>query len=113
MVDEYQIDSRLPQKTLAEKFGVSRTPSGQLTLTIAELHRRVPRSLTRAALHRDLRLLRQNAAEHGEILRAIDVKDGSAALRLMIQHVSSAGELVADVVRTPGGQIGELTPPTI
>jgi DNA-binding GntR family transcriptional regulator len=67
----------------------------QLQRTIRGLHRTFPRSLTWEVLDQDVRLLRENVAQHRAIREAIEVGDGAAARGQMVAHVKRAGELVA------------------
>jgi DNA-binding GntR family transcriptional regulator len=67
----------------------------RLRAVIRNLHVRVPRTLAWVALHADLRLLEESAAQHRAILDAIEQRDRNAAQALMIQHVRRAGELAA------------------
>jgi DNA-binding GntR family transcriptional regulator len=69
--------------------------NGRLSDTIADLHRSLPRNLTWAALSRSSRLLEENVEQHERILEAIEERDPVEARRRMIEHVRSAGELVA------------------
>jgi DNA-binding GntR family transcriptional regulator len=67
----------------------------RLIWTIRALHMSFPRNLTWSAMHDDARLLEQNAKQHAAIREAIEQRDGSRARELMIEHVESAGRLVA------------------
>jgi DNA-binding GntR family transcriptional regulator len=69
--------------------------NGRLSDTIADLHRGLPRNLTWAPLSRSSRLLEENVEQHERILEAIEERDPVEARRRMIEHVRSAGELVA------------------
>jgi DNA-binding GntR family transcriptional regulator len=70
--------------------------SGNRTLqaVIDSLHQRVPFNLSWLALGHDLRLLRQNAAEHGRILQAVDAGQGDRARTLTMAHARRARELM-------------------
>jgi len=67
----------------------------RLAATIADLHRSFPRDLTWAALEGSSHLLEENIRQHAGILAAIEQRDGVEARRRMVEHVLSAGELVA------------------
>jgi DNA-binding GntR family transcriptional regulator len=67
----------------------------RLAATIADLHRSFPRDLTWGALEGSSRLLEENIAQHAAILAAIERRDPVEARRRMVEHVRSAGELVA------------------
>lgn len=67
----------------------------QLQQTIHGLHRTFPRSLTWEALDQDVRLLKENVAQHRAIREAIERGDGAAARLSMVEHVKRSGELVA------------------
>ncbi len=67
----------------------------RLAATIADLHRSFPRDLTWAALEESSHLLEENISQHAAILAAIEQRDGVEARRRMVEHVLSAGELVA------------------
>ena len=69
--------------------------NGRLSNTIGDLHRGLPRNLTWAPLSRSSRLLEENVEQHERILAAIEERDPVEARRRMIEHVRSAGELVA------------------
>jgi DNA-binding GntR family transcriptional regulator len=66
----------------------------RLRRTIAELHRSLPRNLTSIVLSESKRLLRENVAEHGAVLAAIERGDSAGARKLMVEHVQHAGRLV-------------------
>jgi DNA-binding GntR family transcriptional regulator len=66
----------------------------RLVALVQDLHRNFPRNLTWAALSGSSALLKQNVEEHGDILEAIEARDGAAARQRMIAHVRHAGELV-------------------
>jgi DNA-binding GntR family transcriptional regulator len=67
----------------------------RLIAIVQDLHQSFPRWLTWAALHDSSTLLRQNIAEHHDILESIEARDPSAARARMSAHVHHAGELVA------------------
>ncbi|MCU1394820.1 MAG: transcriptional regulator, GntR family [Ilumatobacteraceae bacterium] len=58
------------------------------------LHRKIPRNLTWLALETDVRRLARNAAEHAQILEAIDAGNGERARGLVIEHARRASELM-------------------
>lgn len=68
--------------------------NSQLQRMIRLLHHSFPRNLTAQALGRDTRMLRQNAAEHREVLQAIEAGDGARARRAMREHVHRSGIIV-------------------
>jgi DNA-binding GntR family transcriptional regulator len=67
----------------------------RLIATIADLHRSFPRDLTWAALSGNSRLLEENVEQHAAILSGIESGDPEEARRRMVEHVRSAGELIA------------------
>lgn len=69
--------------------------NSRLSATIADLHRSFPRDLTWSALAGNSRLLEANVEQHAAILAAIEQRDPAAGRRRMVDHVRSAGELVA------------------
>jgi DNA-binding GntR family transcriptional regulator len=69
--------------------------NGRLTATIADLHRSFPRDLTWAALSGNSRLLEENVEQHAAILSEIERGNPEEARRRMVEHVRSAGELIA------------------
>jgi DNA-binding GntR family transcriptional regulator len=69
--------------------------NGRLSETIADLHRRFPRDLTWVALSQSSRLLEENVHQHEAVLLAIERRDPDEARRRMVEHVRSAGEIVA------------------
>ena len=69
--------------------------NGRLIATIADLHRSFPRDLTWAALSGNSRLLEENVEQHAAILSGIEQGDPGEARRRMVEHVRSAGELIA------------------
>jgi DNA-binding GntR family transcriptional regulator len=77
--------------------GVIVEASGNRTLqeVIGNLHHRVPFNLSWLALGNDIRLLRQNAAEHGAILAAVDQGEAVRARTLTEAHARRALELMA------------------
>ncbi len=69
--------------------------NGRLIATIADLHRSFPRDLTWAAMTGNSRLLEENVEQHAAILSGIEQGDPGEARRRMVEHVRSAGELIA------------------
>jgi len=67
----------------------------RLIATISDLHRSFPRDLTWAALSGNSRLLEENVEQHAAILSGIERGDPDEARRRMVEHVRSAGELIA------------------
>lgn len=67
----------------------------RLRLTIAEVHRSFPRSLTSLPLVEDPRLMASNVADHHAVLDAIRRGEPDDAQRAMREHVLRAGDLVA------------------
>jgi DNA-binding GntR family transcriptional regulator len=67
----------------------------RLIATIADLHLSFPRDLTWAALTGNSRLLEENVEQHAAILSGIEQGDPGEARRRMVEHVRSAGELIA------------------
>jgi DNA-binding FadR family transcriptional regulator len=67
----------------------------RLIATISDLHRSFPRDLTWAALSGNSRLLEENVEQHAAILSGIEHGDPEEARRRMVEHVRSAGELIA------------------
>jgi DNA-binding GntR family transcriptional regulator len=55
----------------------------------------IPRDLAWAALSQSARLLQEDAEQHAQILAAIEERRAGQARRLMRQHISRSGELVA------------------
>jgi DNA-binding GntR family transcriptional regulator len=81
------------------------TASGNQRLrdTVLALHGSFPRNLTWSALSESSNLLRRNAAEHQDVLAAIEAGDGAAARAAAKRHVLRSGELVASrFQRSPG-----------
>ncbi|WP_052337112.1 GntR family transcriptional regulator [Nocardioides alkalitolerans] len=76
--------------------------SRQLSLTIAEISRRLPRNSAFAAYAGNSRLLRQNSQEHRQIAEAINAGDGARARRAMTRHVRSSAEAMARWVENQG-----------
>jgi DNA-binding GntR family transcriptional regulator len=76
--------------------GVIVEASGNRNLgqVIEGLHQRVPFNLSWLALGNDIRLLRQNAAEHGRILAAVDAGQADRARTLTMAHARRARELM-------------------
>jgi DNA-binding GntR family transcriptional regulator len=69
--------------------------NGLLLRTIADLHRSFPRALTWSALSESSALLEENVRQHDGILEAIEARDPDESRRRMVEHVRSAGELIA------------------
>jgi DNA-binding GntR family transcriptional regulator len=65
-----------------------------LVATLVHLHRSFPRDLTRLVLGESATLLAENVHEHEAIFAAIERRNGSAARKLMAEHVRHAGALV-------------------
>lgn len=63
--------------------------------TVLQLHHSFPRNLTWGAISDSSSLLRRNAAEHGDILAAIEAGDKNAARKAAKRHVLRSGDLVA------------------
>jgi len=70
--------------------------NARLLRTIADLHRSFPRALTWSALRESSTLLEENVRQHDAILDAIERGDGQTARDRMIEHVRSAGEMIAN-----------------
>ena len=66
----------------------------RLKTLIEELHQSFPRNLTWSALSGHPVLLRENVAQHREVMEALRRRDASAARRSMVAHVERAGALV-------------------
>ncbi len=66
-----------------------------LTLTIADLHRRVPRNLSFNAYAGHSHLLERNVEEHAEIARAISEHDSERARMLTTAHYRRASQSTA------------------
>jgi DNA-binding GntR family transcriptional regulator len=69
--------------------------NGLLLRTITDLHRSFPRALTWSALSESSALLEENVRQHDGILEAIEARDPDESRRRMVEHVRSAGELIA------------------
>ncbi|PRZ39688.1 GntR family transcriptional regulator [Antricoccus suffuscus] len=67
----------------------------QLSLTLMDLHRRMPRNLSFGAYAGNTHLLRKNLAEHDRIGQAIADHDASTARRLMAAHFKHANQATA------------------
>jgi DNA-binding GntR family transcriptional regulator len=67
----------------------------RLRATLLDLHRSYPRDLTGIVLSENSRLLHENVEQHARVLEAIERHDPAAARELMVEHVHSAGELIA------------------
>jgi len=66
----------------------------QLRVSIEDVHRRLPRNITIAALS-DSHLLEANVHEHEEIRQAIEARDPAAARAAMRAHLRHGGDLIA------------------
>jgi len=95
-VHEWSRANDLFHQTVQEAAGNDR-----LVEMLAHLHRSFPRDLTGVVLSGSSGLLRENLAQHEEILRAIEGHDPEAARRLMTEHVRRAGELVVHRFESP------------
>src|SRR5215208_243235 len=69
--------------------------NAQLVRTIAHLHRSFPRALTWSALSESSALLEENVRQHDGILEAIEAREPLESRRRMVEHVRSAGDLIA------------------
>ncbi|MDX6485683.1 MAG: hypothetical protein QOF43_836 [Gaiellaceae bacterium] len=65
-----------------------------LRSTLENLHRSIPRDLSRLVLRESTTLLEDNVGEHEAILAAIERRDPGEARDLMTKHVRRAGLLV-------------------
>jgi len=74
----------------------------QLTLTIAELQRRLPHNIYNRVYAGNSRMLRKIVQEHMEIRQAIADNNPKRARRLMAAHVRSTGETLARWVENHG-----------
>lgn len=72
----------------------------QLSLTLADLHRRVPRNLSFVAYQSNTHKLVKNLEEHESIAEAIASHDSHAARRLMTAHFKNANAATARWVDT-------------
>lgn len=100
--DEFRdaLDSGAPGATLSalwaeanENFHgtiVEAAENRQLQLTLADLHRRVPRNLSFSGYAGNSHRLRSNLAEHEAIARAIADRDPVSARALAVAHAKSA-----------------------
>lgn len=75
----------------------------RLRATLFDLHRSFPRDLTGLVLSESSRLVEENVEQHAGILAAIERHDGTAARRLMVEHIHRAGELVVLRFEERGG----------
>ena len=75
--------------------------NGRLVEMLAHLHRSFPRDLTEIVLSSSGGLLRENLAQHLDVLKAIEGHDPHEARRLMTDHVRRAGELVVHRFESP------------
>lgn len=67
----------------------------QLTLSLADINRRLPRNSAYAAYSGSTRLLQQNAREHQAIADAIAGGDARRARVAMVRHINSSAEAMA------------------
>ena len=67
----------------------------QLTLSLADINRRLPRNSAYAAYSGSTRLLQQNAREHQAIADAIAGGDARRARAAMVRHINSSAEAMA------------------
>lgn len=74
-----------------------------LTMSIAELRRRLPHNISFGAYAGNSRLLSRNLAEHDRIADAVLGGDGALARELMSAHIHSSIEAVADWLERSGG----------
>jgi DNA-binding GntR family transcriptional regulator len=95
-VHEWSRANDLFHQTVQEAAGNDR-----LVEMLAHLHRSFPRDLTGVVLSGSSGLLRENLAQHVEILEAIEGHDPAEARRLMTEHVRRAGELVVHRFESP------------
>jgi DNA-binding GntR family transcriptional regulator len=95
-VREWSRANDLFHQTIQEAAGNER-----LVEMLAHLHRSFPRDLTGIVLRGSSGLLRENLAQHVEILEAVEGHDPNEARRLMTDHVRRAGELVVHRFDTP------------
>lgn len=65
-----------------------------LSRTIDDLHRVVPRNLTRSAI-RTPELLQENLDQHDRVLEALLARDPAAARAALHEHILRSGELIA------------------
>lgn len=66
----------------------------RLRATLHDLHRSFPRDLTGVFLSGNSALVQENVEQHARVLDAIERHDPADARRLMVEHISSAGELI-------------------
>jgi DNA-binding GntR family transcriptional regulator len=74
---------------------VSAADNHQLSLTLNDLHHRMPRNLSFGAYEGKTHLLRRNLEEHAEIARALADHDPVRANALMIAHFKDANQATA------------------
>lgn len=82
--------------------------NARLGRSIAELHRSFPRNLTWSALQETGDLFDVSAAEHEAILTAVQRREHGEARHRMIEHVLSAGDLLATWFEQNGPSHEEL-----
>lgn len=76
----------------------------QLSLSLADINRRLPRNSAYAAYAGSSRLLNQNAREHQAIADAIADGDGRRARGAMVKHINSSAEAMARWVEDQHGR---------
>ena len=74
---------------------VSAADNHQLSLTLEDLHHRMPRNLSFGAYEGKSYLLQRNLHEHAEIARALAEHDPVKANALMIAHYQDANQATA------------------
>ncbi|ANY09396.1 GntR family transcriptional regulator [Pseudonocardia sp. HH130630-07] len=74
-----------------------------LSLSVAELRRRLPHNISFGAYAGNSRLLARNLAEHDDISRAVLGGEADRARELMTAHIRSSVEAVADWLDRSGG----------
>jgi DNA-binding GntR family transcriptional regulator len=77
-----------------------------LSLTVAELRRRLPHNISFGAYAGNSRLLARNLAEHDAIAEAILDGDGARARELMTAHIRVSVDAVAAWLDRSGGHAG-------
>lgn len=78
----------------------------QLQITLADLHRRVPRNLSFSGYAGSSHRLRNNLSEHEAIARAIADRDPAGARTLASAHVKSANASTVHWMETKGMDAG-------
>ncbi|WP_060572270.1 MULTISPECIES: GntR family transcriptional regulator [unclassified Pseudonocardia] len=77
-----------------------------LSLTVAELRRRLPHNISFGAYAGNSRLLARNLAEHDAIAEAVLDGDGARARELMTAHIRVSVDAVAAWLDRSGGHAG-------